>query len=371
MQFTTHVQTLLDSLSVVTRALASRPARPILDGVLIEASGNTVTLTCSDGSMSIEASIESEIKKEGQTVVPGRLINDLIRRLPGGEVTIKLTDSNRLQVMCMSSRSNLTAMNASDYPEIPQLSGNIVEFRAQAGLLKRMIGGVVFSISTDENRQLLTGCLIEATGSEIRVVALDGFRLAYQSAEADTKLPDGTDHFSAVVPGRVMNEISRVLPDDDTECVLSFDRNRVSVRFGETVISSVLLVGEFIDYNRIIPKDFASEALLPRTEFMEAVERASLMAREGRNNLVKLHVDESALTLLSNADMGEIHEEITCGLTGKPIDIAFNAKYLTDAIRNIDEDEFVFCFNTNVSPAIIRPKDGKGYLYLVLPVRTF
>ena len=104
---------------------------------------------------------------------------------------------------------------------------------------------------------------------------------------------------------------------------------------------------------------------------MEAVERASLMAREGRNNLVKLHFEEGHMSLFSNADMGEVHEDLTCSLNGKPLDIAFNAKYLTDAIRNIGEDEFVFCFNTNVSPSIIRPKDGKGYLYLVLPVRTF
>ena len=354
MQFTTQVQSLLDSLSTVTRALASRPSRPILDGVLIDAAGDSVTLTCTDGSMAIEATVEAQVKTEGQTVVPGRLLNDLIRRLPGGEVTLRLTESNRLQVTCLSSRSNLTAMNSGDYPDIPQLNGKPVELRLASNLLRRMIGGVVFSISTDENRQLLTG-----------------FRLAFQSAQVPSGLPTDTKNFSAVIPGRVMNELSRILPDDETECEMAFDRSRVFVTFGQIRISSVLLIGEFVNYDRIIPKEFATEALLPRAEFMEAVERASLMAREGRNNLVKLHLEEGALTLFSNADLGEVHEELSCALNGRPIDIAFNAKYLTDAIRNIDEDEFVFCFNTNVSPSVIRPKEGKGYLYLVLPVRTF
>ena len=371
MQFTTQVQSLLDSLSTVTRALASRPSRPILDGVLIDAAGDSVTLTCTDGSMAIEATVEAQVKTEGQTVVPGRLLNDLIRRLPGGEVTLRLTESNRLQVTCLSSRSNLTAMNSGDYPDIPQLNGKPVELRLASNLLRRMIGGVVFSISTDENRQLLTGCLVEAGQQEMKIVALDGFRLAFQSAQVPSGLPTDTKNFSAVIPGRVMNELSRILPDDETECEMAFDRSRVFVTFGQIRISSVLLIGEFVNYDRIIPKEFATEALLPRAEFMEAVERASLMAREGRNNLVKLHLEEGALTLFSNADLGEVHEELSCALNGRPIDIAFNAKYLTDAIRNIDEDEFVFCFNTNVSPSVIRPKEGKGYLYLVLPVRTF
>ena len=173
MQFTTQVQTLLDSLSVVTRALASRPARPILDGVLIDASGDGVTLTCTDGSMVIEAAVEAQVKAEGQTVVPGRLLNDLIRRLPGGDVTLRLTEANRLQVTCMSSRSNLTAMNSVDYPDLPGTSGQRVDLQVKSNVLRRMIGGVVFSISTDENRQLLTGCLIEADETQMRVVALD------------------------------------------------------------------------------------------------------------------------------------------------------------------------------------------------------
>ena len=258
MHFTTQVQSLLDSLSAVTRALASRPARPILDGVLIDASGDSATLTCTDGSMVIEATVEAQVKTEGQAVVPGRLLNDLIRRLPGGEVTIRLTEANRLQVTCLSSRSSLTAMSSADYPDIPQLSVKAVELQVQASVLRHMIGGVVFSISTDENRQLLTGCLVEATVGELRVVALDGFRLAYQSAEVPLNLPAGTTRFSAVVPGRVMNELSRILPDDDTECTLIFDRSRVFVSFGDIRISSVLLVGEFVNYERIIPREFAN-----------------------------------------------------------------------------------------------------------------
>ena len=371
MQFTTQVQPLLDSLSVVTRALASRPARPILDGVLIDAAGSTVTLTCSDGSMTIESSVAAEIASEGQIVVPGRLLNDLIRRLPGGDVTFRLVGDNRLQVTCLSSRSSLTAQSAAEYPEVPQM-GSLMQVEAAEAELRQMISGVVFSIATDESRQLLTGCLLEVLPGELRMVALDGFRLAMQVRKNENTLPAGKEKYRVVIPGRVMNELARVLPDNQEEkCVLTFDASRVRVEFGTVRFSSVLLQGEYIDYDRIIPKNFATEILISRTEFLDAIDRASLMAREGRNNLVKLHVDAESLSIVSNADMGEVHEEMSCAMNGNPIDIAFNAKYLSDAIRNIDQDEIRFCFNSNVSPSVIRPKEGEGYLYLVLPVRTF
>ena len=371
MQFTTQVQPLLDSLSVVTRALASRPARPILDGVLIDATGDVVTLTCSDGSMTIEASVTADIAKEGQIVVPGRLLNDLIRRLPGGDVSFKLIGDSRLQVTCLSSRSSLTAQSAVEYPEVPQM-GNVLQVEAAEADLREMISGVVFSIATDESRQLLTGCLLEVLPEELRMVALDGFRLAMQVRPNTNTLPAGQAKYRAVIPGRVMNELARVLPDDkDQKCVLTFDQSRIRVEFGTVRFSSVLLQGEYIDYDRIIPKTFATEALINRTGFIDAIDRASLMAREGRNNLVKLHVEAESLSIVSNADMGEVHEEMSCAMNGNPIDIAFNAKYLNDAIRNIEQDEILFCFNSNVSPSVIKPREGANYLYLVLPVRTF
>ena len=182
MQFTTQVQPLLDSLSVVTRALASRPARPILDGVLIDATGDGVTLTCSDGSMTIEASVAADIAREGQIVVPGRLLNDLIRCLPGGDVTFKLIGDNRLQVTCLSSRSSLTAQSAVEYPEVPQM-GNVLQIEAAEADLREMVSGVVFSIATDESRQILTGSLLEVSRQEARLIALDGFRLSMQKQE--------------------------------------------------------------------------------------------------------------------------------------------------------------------------------------------
>ena len=370
MQFTTHVQTLLDSLSVVTRALASRAARPILEGVLIQAEGDRVTLVCSDGKMSMESTIEASVKEPGQTVVPGRLLNDLIRRLPGGDVTMRMVDANRLQVTCLSSRSSLAAMNAAEYPDLPEIREQM-RLTVPQNALRRMIGGSVFAIATDESRQLLTGCLVEATADEVRVVALDGFRLAMQVREQENTLPQGTEKYRAVIPGRMMSEIARVLPDAEEPCALTFDGSHVLVAFGSVKVSSVLLQGEFIDYDRIIPKDFATQTIVDKTAVTDAIDRASLMAREGRNNLVKFHVEAESLAIASNAEMGEVHEEMTCATVGQPIDIAFNAKYLTDAIRNIEEDEVCFCFNSPVSPSVLRPKDSRSCVYLVLPVRTF
>lgn len=370
MIFKTNVQDLMDGLGITTRALAARPARPILEGVMIDAEDDAVMLTCSDGSMTIESTVSAQVKEPGRTVLPGRLFGELTRKLPGGEVNVKVSDTGRAQIQCLSSRSSLSALSAADYPESPSMTPTM-SLRIDQAVLKAMIARVVFSISTDESRQLLTGCLVEVMPDEMRIVALDGFRLAMQISRQAFALPKGKEVFRAVVPGRVMNELSRILPDSEGDCVLSFDKTHMTAEFEKTRISSVLLAGEYIDYRRILPQAFETRALVNRAEMQNAIDRASLMAREGKNNLIRMRFDQESLTISSNAELGDVREEMTAAVNGAPLEIAFNAKYINDVIRNVSDDEICMKFNTNVSPCVIVPKEGTDYLYLVLPVRMF
>ena len=289
MQFTVNVQSLLEGLNTVTRALAARPPKQILEGVLIEAEEDRVTLTCSDGSLSIESTLSADVREEGRAVLPGKLFTELCRKLPGGEVTIKVGENHMASIRCLSFKSNLSGMNPVEYPEMAAVSaGTTIAIPQKA--LREMISCVVFAIATDESRQILTGCLLEVTEQEARLVALDGFRLAIQKVAKDFVLPEGTEMLKAVIPGRVLNELSKILPDSEEDCVLLLDRTRMQAAFGATRLSTVLLAGEYIDYRRILPPSFKTVVKANRMGLQSAIDRASLMAREGKNNLIRMSV---------------------------------------------------------------------------------
>lgn len=370
MQFLMNAQDLLEGLSTVTRALAARPAKQVLEGVLMDATDEGIVLTCSDGSLSIQSIITAEVKETGRAVLPGRLFTELARKLPGGEVNIKVGENHAASIRCMSSKSNLSGMNPMEYPEMAEVAEGTVVCIPQ-NKLKEMISRVVFAIATDESRQILTGCLLEVTRDEARLVALDGFRLAMQTIKQSFDLPEGTEMLKAVIPGRVLNELSKILADDEADCELLFDKNRMQATFGNTVLSTVLLAGDYIDYRKILPPSFKTRARADRTSVQNAIDRASLMAREGKNNLIRLSFTEGNLAISSNAELGDVLEEMDAQLDGDPIEIAFNAKYITDVIRNINDNELFMQFNSNVSPCVVTPIEGEGFLYLILPVRVF
>ena len=363
-------QDLLEGLNIVTRALSSRPAKQILEGVLISAEDNRVLMTCSDGSLTIEYTNAASVQEEGQTVLPGRIFTEMIRKMPAGTVTITEQDHRSALIRCMKNRSSLAVMNPAEYPEInPMKAGSKVKI--QQNKLKEMISHVVFAIATDESRQILTGSLLEVNRSEARLVALDGFRLAMYKLFQPFELPEGTEMVSAVIPGKVLNELTKILPDDDAFCTLLVDKGRMQCTFGNIRLSSVLLAGEYIDYRRILPTEFKTEALAQKSSVQDAIDRASLMAREGKNNLIKMSFREDMLKISSNAELGDVEEETEASLNGEPIDIAFNARYITDVIRNVPDDELCMKFNSSVSPCVVVPQKGDDYLYLILPVRVF
>ena len=369
MIFTMNSQDLLEGLNTVTRALSARSPKQILEGILISAEDNRVCMTCSDGSLVIECTNAAAIQEEGQAVLPGKLFTELIRKMPVGDVSISVTDRRTAVIRCMKNRS-LAIMNADEYPEIhPLQTGTAVKIPQNK--LRDMISRVVFAIATDESRQILTGSLLEVSHSEARLVALDGFRLAMQKLFQPFELPEGVEVVRAIIPGKVLNELSRILPDDDAFCTMLFDRNRMQCTFGNIRLASGLLAGEYIDYRRILPSDFKTEARANRVSVQDAIDRASLMAREGKNNLIRMSFHDDVLKITSNAELGDVEEEMDASLNGEPIDIAFNARYITDVIRNVSDDNLCMKFNSNISPCVVVPESGDDFVYLILPVRVF
>ncbi len=370
MIFTMNSADLVEGLSTVTRALPARAARQILEGVLICADDDRVYLTCSDGSMTIEYTNVAEVKEPGQAVLPGRIFNELIRKMPGGDVQISVKDNRTATIRCQKNRSSLAIMNADEFPELTPIDGGTT-VRIPENRLREIIPHVTFAIASDENRLILTGCLLEVSHTEARLVALDGFRLSMQKLFMPFELPENESLLKAVIPGKVLTELSRILPDDEAFCTMVFEKGRMQCSFGNIQVSCSLLAGEFIDYRRIIPTEFKTQVLVERVALQDAVERAGLMAREGKNNLIKLSFRDQSVRITSNAEMGDVEEEMEAALQGESIDIAFNTRYIQDVMRNIQDDKICLKMNTSVSPCVVVPQSGDQYIYLILPVRVF
>jgi len=213
----------------------------------------------------------------------------------------------------------------------------------------------------------LMGCLLEAKGDTLSIVALDGFRLALRKARFSSDLPE----MSVVVPGKALNEIARILDDSDELVALEYGKTHLSANMGSARIVARLLEGEFIRYQQILPTEWQTRIVAQKETLDASIDLASLMAREGKNNLVKLHIEEGTLLITSNADLGDVREEIPIDFEGRELDIAFNVRYISDTLRAVEDEDIELRFNSNVSPCVICPTSGDHFLYLALPVRVF
>jgi len=365
MRFQCQVSQLTTGLSIVNRALASRSTLQILEGVLLETCPEGIRLTCTDLALGIETLVDAEVAEEGRVVMPGRLFTEVIRKQPDGVVEVTVNDNCSAIIRCQKSRTTLSGMNAVEFPELPRVEdGNLLT--VPQGAFRNLIQKTCFAIATDESRPLLTGCLLEIEAEEIRLVALDGFRLALRKLTHT----QGIDPIQAVIPGKVLSELAKVLNGENEEVQLNIGRTHLSADLGATRVVARLLEGEYTRYRRILPTEWHTKVKVNRGELEKAIDRASLMAREGKNNLVRFHVAEETLTMTSNAELGEVHEQLEIMVEGKGLDIAFNVRYMSDVIKALDEEEICLRFNSNVSPCEICPPEGEEYLYLVLPVRV-
>lgn len=365
MRFSCDTNDLNTSLSIVSRALAVRSPKPILEGILLESCEQGLRLTCTDLALGIETTIPATFIEEGRAVLPGKLLCEIVRKLPGGACDISVSDRLQATIRCASIRTTITGFDPVEYPELPQVSG--ASFSMPQSTLRDMIGRTLFAIAVDESRPILTGCLMEVGRSEMRVVALDGFRLAMRKENIEGPESD----VSAVVGGKVLGDIAKILGDTDEEVALCFSRSHLGLNIGATHIVARMLEGEFIRYRQILPQEWQTRVAVRSGELGSAIDRASLIAREGKSNLVCFKIDGDTLTVTSNSENGDMEERIDVTTEGNDLSIAFNVRYITDVLKAISDDEVYMRFNSNVSPCVVCPTDGDSYLYLVLPVRMF
>ena len=369
MIFSANTQELIEGLNVVTHAIPARAANKSMECVLMESFDNELSLTCTDGSVIIQTYVKAEISESGKVLLPGKLLSDLIRRFPDSTVNFNINASHIASIRCRSTRSNISGLSAVEFPDLQDLSSDTTVIIPQ-NILKNMINKTVFSASTVDSKQTLTGVLWEISEEEFRMVALDGFRLSLQVNQEQYSVKNFVQNMKAIIPSRILNEIGKSLSDSDAPCSIQFEKNRVKFNFNRYNFISVLLSGDFMDYRRIIPDTFKTQVEINKTVLEESIERASLLAREGKSNIIKMSIQEESLIISSRADQGDFMEELQISLHGDPINIAFNPKYILDVIRNIPDDIMIMNMNSNVSPLIVTNKSEIESLYLILPVRV-
>ena len=354
------------ALSIVTRALPSRTTMPILEGIYLEAEGDHAKMICTDLQKGIETELPAMILEEGSTVLPGRLFTEVARKLPDGDVEISVEEGT-ITMDCLFSHTTLQAQDPEEYPSLPTVESAIPIVVGQLKF-KDMIRQTIFAAATEELRPALTGPLLEINGQVCRLVALDGFRLALRQ----TVLGEDYGSLSAVIPGASLQDIAKVLSSSEEEKMrLTLTATHLLADMGNTRFITRLLDSEYVKYSQILPSEWQTRVRVSTAEFAAALERASTLAREGRNNLVRFLLGSSEMTMKADSEMGQAVERINCQMEGEELEIAFNARYMNDVLKNLDEDEMYLCFNTNISPCVIRPVEGEDFLYLVLPVRIY
>ena len=364
MKFSCSSSELVNAVSTASRVMAVRSPKEALEGVLLEAEQDTLKVTASDGNMISITCMSAVIEEPGSVIIPGKLLGDVVRRLPNGTVNASMKDKT-LTLRCGVSRISISGREAEDFP-MPEEGGFEYEISLPQPMIKEIIQQISFAVPLEDQRVVLTGGFLNLSDGKLDMVGLDGFRMAVRSASvSDIQL-----RAKAIIPAKALGEMEKLMGDDENEMArLCFARNRVMVASGQTRLYAQLIEGEYIDYKRVIPKSFNTTVKIDRQLFTDSVDRAALIARMSKNNLIKFEISQGLMVISAVSDMGDAREELECETEGPELAISFNVKYLTEFARVSAGEELTMRFGNAISPCVITQGDGE-FIYLVLPVRT-
>src|SRR5215813_8473069 len=372
MKVTVERAQLLKSLSHMHRVVERRNTIPILANVLVRAEKAALHLKATDLDLEVVEKIAAEVSPAGSTTVPAHMFYDIVRKLPEGSQVALESSSDRavLAVRAGRSRFTLQTLPESDFPDLA--AGDMTHKFTLAGAdLKRLIDKTQFAISTEETRYYLNGIYLHVAGTgkapTLRAVATDGHRLA----QVELPLPKGAAGMPGIiVPRKTVGEVQRLIEDNEAEIEVELSQGKIRFTIGDVVLTSKLIDGTFPDYARVIPAGNDKELVVDKKEFEQAVDRVSTVSSE-RGRAVKLALSNGRLVLsVTNPDSGSATEEIEVEYAADPLDIGFNSRYLLDIAAQIESEAAVLKLADPGSPTLIEGKEGKGALYVLMPMRV-
>lgn len=368
----------LNGLNDVMKAVNSKTTIPILTGIKIDVTNEGVNLTGSDADITIQTFIPVEengeqiinISETGSIVLQARMFNEIVRKLPTNEVEIEVTNGFATNIRSGKSEFHLIGSDASEYPLLPELSADR-QFSIPADLLKSIIRETVFAVATSESRPVLTGVNWKVEEDELICIATDSHRLARRKVKLEN-LP--TDITSVVIPGKSLNELFKILDDSTNPVQIVLTNQQVLFKTDDVLFFSRLLEGNYPDTSRLIPEDYKTNVTINGKSLLQAIDRASLLAREDRNNVVRFETLQSnTVEISSNSpEIGKVEEQIQVEtLDGEALKISFSAKYMMEALKAIDGQDVIIQFTGAMRPFILRSVADDAILQLILPVRTY
>ncbi|MFJ7737917.1 DNA polymerase III subunit beta [Lysinibacillus sp. NPDC097287] len=378
MKFNILRDRLLDGLNDVMKAVSSKTTIPILTGIKIDVTNEGMRLTGSDADITIQTFIPVEedgqeiiqVAETGSIVVQARMFNEIVRKLPTNEVEIQVTAGLQTHIRSGKSVFHLIGSDAAEYPLLPELTED-QQFTIPADLLKTIIRETVFAVATSESRPVLTGVNWKIKNDELICIATDSHRLARRKVSLED-LPE-VEH-SVVIPGKSLNELNKVLEDSTNLVRIVITNQQVLFKTGDVLFFSRLLEGNYPDTSRLIPEEYQTNLTINGKALLQAIDRASLVARGDRNNVVRFEIlDGQSVEVSSNSpEIGKVQEEIPVeALEGESLKISFSAKYMMEALKAIDGQDVVIQFTGAMRPFILRSVHDDAILQLILPVRTY
>lgn len=363
MKLTCSRQQLNEAVLNVQRAVSTKSSVPALEGILLRTQGDEVLLCGYDLELGMTTRIEAKTEEQGSIILSARLFGDIVRRLPAESVSLATDSKNITTIKSGASEFSIVGIPAEEYPELPSISGE-TSLRIAHNMLKSMIRQTIFAVAESDAKPIHTGTLFELEENRIRLVSVDGYRLAIR--EEAVKSGEKTNF---VVPGKTLGEVSKLLGDDDTEMEILIGRRHIQFQIGNYCVISRLLEGEFLDYRAAIPSGFTTELTVSTRAIIDSVERVSLLITDRLKSPVRCIFEDDEIRISCSTAIGRANDQFPARITGNPVEMGFNNRYLLDALRNAEGDEVRIQLSGPLSPMKILPREGEAFLFLVLPVR--
>ena len=354
---------LLHGVNIVSKAVPTRTTMAILECILIDASANEIKLTANDMELGIETKIEGEIAERGVIALDAKIFSEIVRKLPDSDVTIETDASFKTTITCEKAKFNIVGKSGDDFSYIPYIERNEPIVMSQF-TLKEVIRQTIFSIADNDNNKLMTGELFEIEENDLKVVSLDGHRISIRNIE----LKNNYSHKKVVVPGKTLQEVSKILPGSaEDEVSIFLTDNHIVFEFENTTVVSRLIEGEYFKIEQMLSSDYETKVKINKRELLDCIDRATLLVKEGDKKTIIMNITDGTMELKINSFIGSMNEDIDIAKEGKDILIGFNPKFFIDALRVIDEEEVTLYMVNPKAPCFIKDDEGT-FIYLILPV---
>lgn len=354
---------LLNGVQIVSKAVSNKTTMPILECILVDATKGIIKLTANDMDLGIETIIEGDIAEGGIIAIEAKLFLEMIRKLPDNDVIIETDDNMNTFISCEKAHFNIVGRSGEDFSYLPVIERENPVIISQF-TLKEIIRQTIFSIADNDTNKLMTGELFEIKEDVMKVVSLDGHRISIRN----TFLKNAYDYKKVIVPGKTLNEISKILSGDaDKDVSIYFTDKHIIFEFDQTIVVSRLIEGEYFKVDQMISSDYETKVKINKKELLNCIDRATLMVKEGDKKPIIIDINDDSMELRINSTIGSMNEKIDIRKEGKDLMIGFNPKFMIDALKVIDDEEIEMFMVNPKAPCFI--KDEKDtYLYLILPV---